>query len=369
MNKDYYKILEVEKSANEEEIKKSYRRLAHKYHPDKAGGDEKKFKEINEAYQVLSDKNKRSQYDQFGRVFEGAGDSGQGGPFGGFDFSQGFGFDPSDMENLSGFNDIFDMFFEGLGVKKRKTYHRGADLEMEKEITLEEAFHGVAVKTGVDTFEGCGKCGGLGHFAKEGFIKCAICGGRGEIRELRQTFFGQFSQVRACKKCNGQGEIPNKICGGCGGSGRVRVKKEVQIDIARGINDGQLIKIPGLGQAGERGAGVGDLYVRIKIKPHHIFKRAGNDFLIKKDLDILKVIAGEKIEIPVISGGKISVEIPVGFNLRERLRIPNEGMPKFDGGPFGMAHGKRGDMFVEFDVKVPKVGKKLKDFLGGLEQH
>lgn len=362
MAKDYYKILGVEKSANEEEIKKAYRKLAHKYHPDKSGGDESKFKEINEAYQILSDKQKRSQYDRFGNVFSG---SGQGG-FGGFDFSRGadggfdfgFGFDPSNLEDLSGVSDIFDAFFEGLGVRpKRKTYRRGADLETVKEITLEESFRGVTAKVSADSFMVCAECGGLGHFPKEGFVQCATCDGRGEIRETRQSFFGQFSQVRACAKCHGQGQIPNRACRNCGGSGRVKQNRAVEIAIAPGIADGQLIKVVGAGQAGERGAEAGDLYVRIKIKPHHTFKRLGDDLLVKKDLDILRVLAGKKIEAPTLSGGNISVEIPAGFNLREKLRISGEGMPKFGG--YG-----RGDLYVEFDVKVPKIDSKLRKFLG-----
>ena len=368
MQKDYYKILEVDKGASEDEIKRAYRQMAHKHHPDKAGGDEKKFKEVNEAYQVLSNKEKRAQYDRFGRVFsDGDGFSAQGGPASGWDFSQGFGFSAGggpasgwDPENFSGVNDIFDMFFEGLGMKtKRKTYHRGADLEIEKEITMEDAFHGVSAEIKLDIFESCKKCGGLGHFSKEGFTKCATCGGRGEIRELRQTFFGQFSQVRACKKCGGQGEIPNKICGDCGGTGRVKIRKDIQFDIAQGISEGQVIKITGFGQAGEKGAGAGDLYVHIKVKSHSVFRRGENDLLMKKEINILKVLAGEKIEIPTISGNKISVEILAGFNLRERFRVSGEGMPKFNS-------RSRGDLYIEFDVKVPKIDKKLKDFLGDL---
>jgi molecular chaperone DnaJ len=344
-NKDYYKILEVNKGADEEEIKKSYRRLAHKYHPDKAGGDEKKFKEINEAYQILSNKEKRAQYDRFGRVFDGAGFSGGNGPFGDFDF--GFGFDPSHLEDLSAVSDIFDAFFEGLGIKRRKTYQRGADIETIKEITLEEAFRGSKANINIETFVECGKCGGLGYFSKEGFTKCGVCGGKGEIRENRRTFFGEFSQVRNCSKCRGQGEIPNKFCAECSGGGRIKAKRDIQVVIAPGIADGQLIKISGAGQAGERGAGIGDLYIRVKIKPHSVFKRAGNDLAVRKNLDILKVLAGEKVEIPTISGGKIMVEIPAGFNLRERLRIPGEGMPIF--GSYS-----RGDLYIEFDIKIPK---------------
>jgi len=360
MAKDYYKILGVDKGANEEEIKKAYRRLAHQYHPDKAGGDEGKFKEINEAYQVLSNSEKKTQYDKFGRVFDGTG-----GGFGGFshahgggDFDFGFGFDPSNLDDMSNVSDIFDAFFEGLGVKKRKTYHRGADIEALKEITLEETFHGTTSNLNFETYVQCSGCTGLGHFPKEGFEKCGTCDGRGEIRETRQSFFGQFSQVKACGKCHGEGEVPNKICKACAGGGRVKSKRDVQITIAPGITDGQLIKVAGAGQAGERGAGVGDLYIRIKIKPHHAFKRVGDDLVVKKDLDILAVLTGKKIEIPTLSGGKLQVEIPVGFNLRDKLRISGEGMPRFG------SHG-RGDLYVDFDIKIPKIDSRTKKALEG----
>ncbi len=364
VNKDYYKILGVEKGASEVDIKKAYRKLAHKYHPDKTGGDEAKFKEINEAYGILSDKNKRAQYDRFGQVFEGAG----GFPGGGqWDFSQGgfgFGFDPSNMEDLSSVSDIFDAFFEGLGVKRRKTYHRGADMEIIKEISLEEAFRGIDDKVSYETFISCQTCSGAGHFPKEGFTKCAACDGKGEIRETRQSFFGQFSQIRPCAKCHGQGQIPNKICKDCSGTGRLKDKKEIKLTIAPGIADGQLIKILGAGQAGERGAGAGDLYVRVRVKPHHTFQRLGDDLIVKQNLDLLKVLAGKKVEVPTISGGKVNVEIPVGFNLRERLRIPGEGMPKFGSAPSSL---RRGDLYLEFDIKVPKVDPKLKKELEDFE--
>jgi len=358
MNKDYYKVLGIEKGAPEDEVKKAFRGLAHKYHPDKEGGNEEKFKEVNEAYQVLSDTKKREQYDRFGRVFDGGGGQGfegfpfgfsaQGGPASGWDFSN--------LEDLSGVGDIFDMFFEGFGGRKRKTYHRGADLETIKEISLEDAYRGATIAVLIETFESCAYCKGLGHFPKEGTTKCSVCDGHGEIREAHQTFFGQFSRVKACKKCNGQGEIPNKICRDCGGSGRVKARKEINLEIAPGISDGQVIKISGAGQSGERGAEAGDLYVHVRIGAHRVFKRSGDNLIIKRELDMLKVLKGEKVEIPTLSGHKVEVEIPVGFNLRDPLRIPNEGMPKFG----SRGHG---DLFAEFDIKVPKAGRKLKDFL------
>ena len=349
MAKDYYKILGVEKSASEDEIKKAYRKLAHQHHPDKSGGDEKKFKEINEAYQVLSDQEKRGRYDRFGSAFEG------GSGFGGFPGGFNVDFDPSNMEDLSNIGDIFDVFFEGLGIKRRKTYQRGSDAEVVKEITLEEAFRGTTAKISFDNFIQCRDCGGAGNFPKEGFLKCSMCDGRGEIRENRQTFFGQFSQVRVCAKCHGQGQIPNKVCKVCSGSGRVKARREINVAIAQGIADGQLIKITGGGQAGERGAGAGDLYVRIKVKPHHTFKRIGDDLIIRRDLDLVGVLIGKKVEVPTIAGGKILVEIPSGFNLRERLRISGEGMPKLGG-------FRRGDLYIEFDAVVPKADAKFKKF-------
>src|SRR3989344_5184002 len=219
--KDYYKILGVEKSADEEEIKKAYRKLAHQYHPDKASGNEEKFKELNEAYQVLSSKEKRAQYDRFGRVFEGAQGSPHGGnPFGNGDFGFGFGFDPNNMEDLGGISDIFEAFFDGLGVKKRKAYHRGSDVEILQSLTLEEVFRGVEKKIKIKLFQSCGACKALGYLSDAGLTECATCSGRGEIKESRSTFFGSFSQVRSCPKCVGVGQIPNKTCGDCRGMGR-----------------------------------------------------------------------------------------------------------------------------------------------------
>ena len=352
--KDYYRFLGVEKSASDEEIKKAYRKLAHQYHPDKTGGDANKFKEINEAYQILSNQEKRSQYDRFGRVFSSGGDDQSGGsPFGGFEF----GFDPSNLEDVGNISDIFDAFFEGLGVKKRKTYRRGADLEVVQEISLEEAFSGAAKTISIKTFVSCGKCSGIGYFEKEGLTTCSACDGRGEIRESRSTFFGNFSQIRACAKCGGAGQIPNKHCSVCRGSGRLTGEKNLTIDIAPGVSDSQLLKISKEGEVGERGADKGDLYVRIKIKPHKIFERRNNDLVIKKEIGFVDAVLGNKIEISEISGQKLYIEIPPGFNLRETLKIPGHGMNKFGG--FG-----RGDLLIEWQIKTPrKINPKAKKLL------
>lgn len=351
MPKDYYKILGVDRNASEEEIKKAFRKLAHQYHPDR-GGDEKKFKEINEAYQILSNKEKRAQYDRFGQTFDGQSPFGFGWDFKGF---EGF-------EDLGDLGDIFESFFEGFGFKKRRTYKRGSDLELAIEITLEEAFKGVEKNLKYSTFVDCQNCSAAGHFKEAGFTTCSICDGRGEIKESRQTFFGSFNQVRVCSKCNGAGKIPNKICSNCKGSGRIMTQKEVKIKIAPGISNGQLIKMSRLGEAGERGAEPGDLYVQIRIKPHPIFERRGDDLLVKKEINLIDVLLNKKIEIKSISGDKINIEIPEGFNLAKKLKIAGEGMPHFNG--YG-----RGSLFVEFEVKVPKkLSGKAKKLLEDLEK-
>ncbi len=362
MNEDYYKILGIERGASEEDIKKAYRKLAHKYHPDKAGGDERKFKEINEAYQILSDKEKRQHYDQFGRTFSGAGPQGgfQGEPFG-FNFN----FDPSgfNYDDFSNLSEVFDSFFEGLGVKKkRRTYKRGSDLESVQEITLEEVFRGVQKPVKFRTYVGCATCSGVGYFPKEGVITCVTCNGRGEIQENRQTFFGNFTQVRACSKCNGLGQIPNKICGVCSGIGRVQSEKLLNISITPGIQDDQLIKVTGAGEAGERGAGSGDLYIRVRVKPHGLFERHGDDLLVRQKVSLLDIFLNKPLAIRGIDDRTITIEIPQNMNLKEAVKISHEGMLKFGG------HG-RGDLYVELEVRTPrKLSPKAKKLLEDLEK-
>lgn len=365
--KDYYKILGIGKGASNEDIKKAFHKLAHKYHPDK-GGDEKKFKEINEAYQILSNKEKRAQYDKFGTVFEGgmpgAGAYGAG-PFGGFGKEWPFGEMRFDINEEDGVNlgDIFDAFFEGLGVKqKRRTYERGADIQVHTEITLEEAFHGVEKTLRYNAHTACAACEGKGHDPKAGYAKCATCAGQGEIKESRSSFFGNFVQIKTCRECRGQGQIPKKICETCKGSGRLLEEKTVKVEIRAGIGSGQIIKIKGAGDAGEQGTESGDLYVQIKVKPHATFERTGSDLLIRKEVNIIDLLIGKKIEIPTIAGNKINIEVPIDFALKDYFRIHGEGMPNFGG-------TQRGDLVVEFKVKTPKkLSPKAKKILEDLEK-
>ncbi|MEK7612402.1 MAG: J domain-containing protein [Patescibacteria group bacterium] len=365
MAEDYYKILGVQKGATEEEIKRAYRKLAHKYHPDKSGGDDGMFKKINEAYQILSNKEKRAQYDRFGRVFEG-GNMGGGGQ-GGFDFRNfGEGFDSVNVDDLGNLGDIFDAFFEGMGVKrKRRAYERGSDLELVQEIALEDAFRGVTKPITFKTFIACTECKGKGHFEAKGFTECSACDGRGEIQESRRTFFGNFAQVKPCAKCLGQGKIPNKICGKCSGAGRVQGEKTVQVGIAAGVHDGQLVKIQGGGEAGPNSASEGDLYIRIRVKPHPVFTREGDDVRIRHDANLADILLERKVIVKTLSGGKISVDVPPNFIFGKTIVVNGEGMPKL-GSPL------RGNLLVDMDIKFPKkltanAKKLLEDLKGELE--
>ncbi len=362
---DYYQILGIDKSASEEEVKKAYRRLAHQYHPDKAGGDEKKFKKINEAYQILSNREKRAQYDRFGRVFDGGFSAGGGPSYGGgspFGWEFGFGFDPT-QDDLGNMGDIFDAFFEGLGVKKkRRAYERGSDLEVIHEITLEEAFRGAVKSIKFKAFVACGQCSGVGHFPAEGFNKCSACDGRGEIQESRRTFFGNFTQVRACSKCHGLGKIPNKYCLTCNGKGRLEDEKTIELTIAPGVQDDQLIKIAKAGEVGERGAEAGDLYVRIKVRPHDTLKREGDNLFVRQEINLIDLLVDRMAEVKTISGGRIKVDIPSSFKLGDQLVVGGEGMPHLGG--YG-----RGNLYIDLEIKIPKkLNEKAKKLLEDLKK-
>lgn len=370
MQNDYYNILGVSKDASEDDIKKAYRKLAHQYHPDKPGGNEKKFKEINEAYQILSDKKKRSDYDRFGSAgpYQNTGFNGNNSGFEGFGGNYnwgGFGFDPQDVSGMGDFGDIFgDIFggFSGGGRSNKKSSGRGRDVEVQESISLEEAFSGISKNIKLKMFVSCPHCNGRGAEPGTSFEKCSQCGGKGEIYEQKRTIFGTFSQVAVCPKCHGKGEIPKYPCNKCKGVGRVEDIREIKIDIPAGIEDNQSIKINASGEAGLYGAQAGDLYVRIKIIPNNIFSRRGSDLLISKEVSIFDLILSKKIEIPTISGGKIFIEIPTGFNLKENLRISGEGMRK-------LGSKNRGDLLVNFIIKTPKkISSNAKKILEDLDK-
>lgn len=348
--KDYYQILGVSRSASPDDIKKAYRQMAHKYHPDKAGGSEAKFKEINEAYQVLSDPGKKAQYDRFGRVADGAGPS--AGPNG---FNWDFNY--SDFSNMGDIGDIFESFFEGMGVRPRKkAYDRGADLQLGVEITLEEARSGKFIDLEFQTKLTCEICKGLGYKAEKGVKKCEYCAGRGEIRESRNTIFGNFVQVVACPECHGTGEIPVELCSSCKGEGRKKGVRSFRLEIRPGVTDNQIIKVKGMGEAGERKAEAGDLYVRVSVKKHPVFERVGEDLKMQLEVPITDIMLGKKREIVGLGGGKISIQIPAGFDVSRELRIPGEGVTK------------NGSLLIHIKLKSPRLSHKAKQLAEELEK-
>lgn len=346
MPKDYYKTLGVEKGATAEDIKRAYRKLAHQFHPDKQHGDEAKFKELNEAYQVLSNTDKRAQYDRFGN----ADHFGGGGGPGGFEWNNV----QWDMGNMGGFQDIGDIlnsFFEGGGfggaTTRRATETSGSDMEVAERITLEDAYHGTTKHLRIETFVTCGTCSGKGAAEGSALTTCSTCTGSGVVQENRRTFFGQFSQRRPCTTCGGSGKVPEKPCATCKGSGRVKGVREFDVRIVPGVDDGQLIKVAGMGETGMRGARTGDLYVRIKVAPHKTFARGGDNLVMPYTMSMIDILAGKTIPVPTLRGEVLQVHVPEGHNLKEPIRIKGEGMPRVGG-------RGAGDLFLDLTVTTPK---------------
>lgn len=350
--RDYYEILGVSKNASENDIKKAFHQLAHKYHPDKQGGDEKKFKEVNEAYQVLSNKEKRAQYDRFGKTFSGAGGGagGQQGPFGfnqqgfeGFDFSDIFSGADGAGFNGAGFDDLGDIFGNIFGGGGRSTRRkRGADIQADISVTLEEAFSGTHKDISFRTHVECTECKGIGYEKSSGTVTCDVCKGTGKVRQQKNSFLGSFMQVRECEKCGGKGEIPKKICHVCKGSGRIMGERKADIDIKAGIQSGQMIKISGLGEAGMEGHPAGDLYIRVMVSPHKVFTVDGENLVMKKEIKFSDVLLGKEFEINSVDGRKIKFSVPASHDLRDDIRIPKEGM------------ARRGNLIVKLSVKTPR---------------
>jgi molecular chaperone DnaJ len=349
--KDYYDILGVTKKATPEEIKKAYRSLAMKYHPDRNQGDkaaEGKFKEASEAYQVLSDPKKKSSYDQFGHsAFEGGG---AGGP-GGFDFG---GFESG------AFSDIFDDFFgdfmgsgrSGRGSKKSRS-NRGSDLKINLEITLEEAFLGKKQTINLSSNEKCEKCSGSGAEPGSKPKKCSTCDGHGKVR-IQQGF---FTLQQTCPDCGGEGEMLSNPCKDCKGSGATKTKKNLSIQIPKGVDDGTQIRLSGKGDAGYRGGSNGDLYVFITVEKHKIFQRSEENLYYKLPISMIDAALGTEIEVPTIDGGKSKVKIPSGTQSGKQFRLKGKGMPVIRGEHYG-------DLYLETNVIVPEsLSKEQKDLL------
>lgn len=347
MSKDYYKILGVDKSASKEEIKKAFRRLAHKYHPDKDSGDEAKFKEVNEAYQVLSDDKKRQQYDQFGQTFEQSGFAGGQNPFSGFDFSQGFGGFSQGFSDID-IDEIFGDFFGGFrrSTARKSSVRQGGDLELELQIDFKEAALGTKKKIIIQKNLVCDKCSGTGAKSASDIETCPVCHGSGRQAHVRQTFLGAIQTQTICQNCQGEGKIIKNKCQACGGKGFIKGSQEVEVDIPGGVQNGQRLRLAGYGNAGLRGAENGDLFVYIKILPHEKFTREGSTIYSEIKIPYSLAVLGGKVDVETIDG-LVKLKIPAGTQSGEKFKLKNKGARKLGG-------MRRGGHIVTVKVDVPK---------------
>jgi|SRR3989344_3417799 len=347
MPKDYYDILGIARNASKDEVKKAFHKLAHKHHPDK-GGSEDKFKEVNEAYQVLSDDKKRAEYDRYGRVFSDGGFSAGGGPASGWDFDMS-GFDFGDI-----FEDLFSFGGRGGGRVKR-----GRDISIEVDLSFEESIFGAERKVLLTKTGFCGVCHGSGAAPGSKTKTCLTCNGAGTVKESGRSILGTFMRVVECKKCRGKGKLPEEHCQDCRGAGVVSKREEVVLNIPSGIRDAEIIKIPGGGEAMAGGI-AGDLYVRVNVGKHHIFTREGEDLLMDLAIPISEAILGSERVINAIDG-QIKVKIPSGIDSGENLRIRGRGVLSED--------KKRGDLIIRVSVKTPKrLSKRAKELIEGLKE-
>lgn len=353
-DKSYYDILGIGKSASADEIKKAYRKKAHEFHPDKGSGNEAKFKEVNEAYQVLSDSDKRSQYDQYGQTFEQArangGYAGQGNPFGGFDFGGGFGGNGVEFDLGDIFGDIFG------GRAQRQQQRRGIDLEMPITITFEESFFGATKSVNLDKKDACQSCSGSGAANGTKIVTCPTCHGQGQIRTTRKTIFGNIQSAVACDRCGGDGKIPETPCTTCSGSGIKRRNKTLEVKIPAGIDNGQRIRINGEGEMGYRGTKPGDLYLAVRVQQSKIFKRDGSNLYKDLPISFTQAALGAKINTDTVDN-KIELKIPAGTQTGKVFRLSGKGMPE-------VGANRSGDLFITARVVVPgKLTAKEKELI------
>ncbi|HEX5429885.1 MAG TPA: molecular chaperone DnaJ [Patescibacteria group bacterium] len=352
---DYYSTLGIPKNASAEDIKRAYRSLAHKYHPDKGDkGDAEKFKQVSEAYQVLSDPSKRSQYDQFGQAYNGArgqGGTGAGPGFGGFDFS-GFG-----QGGMGGFEDAFDIFsdiFGGGAQAKQSRRERGVDLEMEMYLTFDEAVFGVEREIQIEKKDVCQKCEGSGAEPGTKVTTCPKCHGTGQIRNLRRTIFGQMQSVSTCDRCEGTGKIAETPCKQCSGTGTERRVKTLRVKVPGGVEDGQRIRVGGEGEVGYRGSTPGDLYIRLHVKSHPKLRREGENVYSEIPISFYQAALGAKVMVETVDG-EVELKVPAGTQSGKVLRLKGRGAPVLN-------HSGRGDQFVTVRVVTPtKLTKKEKE--------
>ncbi|MCF8000323.1 MAG: molecular chaperone DnaJ [Halanaerobiales bacterium] len=344
--KDYYDILGVSKDASQKEIKKAYRKLAKKYHPDTNDGDEKsseKFKEISEAYEILSDPEKRKRYDQYGHSGIGEDD---------------FNFDDFARGGFGGFEDIFDMFFGGGrgGRSRRRGPQRGRDLQYKLQISFEEAAFGAEKQITIPRTEVCPECDGSGAESSSDVKTCPKCNGQGQIRVTQQTPFGRFAQTKTCDRCGGSGEIVKNPCSNCNGTGKVQRRRQLTINIPAGVNDGSKLRMAGEGEAGEKGAASGDLYIIIQVQEHEIFDRKGDNVYCEIPINFVQATLGDEIKVPTLEG-KVKFNIPQGTQPGTTFRLKNKGITHLN-------RSGKGDQYIKTKVVIPKnLNKEQKELL------
>lgn len=353
-NKDYYKILGIDKTATKEEIRKAYKNLAKKHHPDlnKDPDAAERFKEINEAAAVLADDEKRSRYDQHGTTAEQFGQD-----FQGFDFSDFM------SQGAFDFDTIFESFFGGspFGGRRSRGKRRGADLRYDLEITLEEAGKGAAKQISVPRLEQCPKCHGSGAESGSDIITCPECSGVGVKRRTQRTPFGIFSTTTTCGKCNGQGKYIKNECRECDGTGVIKITRNLEVNIPAGAEEGTNLRVAGEGQAGEKGAPSGDIYIIIHVKEHKIFERHGDDIYTKVRIPFTVAALGGEIEVPTLDG-KATLKIPAGTQSNTVFRMKGKGIPYLHGSGTGNEN-------VEAIIEVPeKLTKRQKELLQEFEK-
>ena len=355
--RDYYEVLGVNKNATDDELKKAYRKLAKKYHPD-ANPDNKKeaeakFKEVNEAYETLSNPQKRKMYDQFGTA-DPQGFGGAGGPFGG----QGgyYSYNGSGFDGFGDFGDLGDIFSSIFGggfgggrssSAKRNGPRKGSDLNVRMEITFEQAYLGVEKEIVVTRDEECQKCHGTGAKPGTSPIKCPTCNGTGQVTQVQNTILGQMQTTRTCTSCHGTGEIINEPCDNCHGKGKVRKQPRIKVKIPAGIDDNQTVVLRGEGEPGTKGGPKGDLYITVKIKRHNIFTRKGNQVLCEIPITITQATLGAELEIPMVDGTKEKYKIPEGTQTGSKFTIRNKGFKAINS-------NSAGDFVFTVTVQTPK---------------
>ena len=348
-SKDYYESLGLQKGASDDEIKRSFRKLAIKYHPDKNQGNkeaEEKFKEINEAYQVLSDPEKKARYDQYGTADFNGGFGGSGGGFGGFDFS-----------DMGGFGDIFDSFFGGGGSSQRRNGpRRGNDLEYNINLTFEEAVFGTKKEISITRSEVCETCHGDGAEPGTSAKTCPHCGGSGQVRVQRQTPLGNFVSTSTCDHCHGTGKVIDTPCHTCKGKGKVRKNRKITVNIPAGVDTGNVMPLRGQGEHGERGGSPGDLYIKIRVAPSKQFNRKGNDIYVDTHISMASAALGIEIKVPTVDGD-VSYTVPAGTQSGTLFRLKGKGVPRVNS-------SGRGDQYVKVIVDIPKtLNEKQKEAL------